>query len=90
MVDRPKYVIALEQLDRARANGVHFGWLTADEWYSQKPAFVSGLEQRGERFVLEIPQNFALWLHDPIHSGAPAKPVQNLLRYSKPLMTQPW
>ena len=90
VVYRPKYEIALEQLDRARANGVRFAWLTADEWYGQKPAFVSGLETRGERFVLEIPKNFAMWLHDPHLSGAAAKPIERLLRYSKRLMTQPW
>ena len=90
VVSRPKYVIALEQLDRARAQGVRFGWLTADEWYGQKPAFVSGLETRGERFVLEIPKNFALWLHDPSLSGTAAKPVEKLLRHSKALLTQPW
>ena len=90
VVYRPKSTIALEQLDRARANGVRFAWLTADEWYAQKPAFVSGLETRGERFVLEIPQNFAMWLHDPRDSGAAAKPVATLLRHSKTLLTQPW
>ena len=90
VVYRPKYTIALEQLDRARANGVRLAWLTADEWYAQKPAFVAGLETRGERFVLEIPQNFAMWLHDPQLSGAAAKPVATLLRHSKALLTQPW
>lgn len=90
VVYRPKYMIALEQLDRARANGVRFGWLTADEWSAQKPAFVSGLETRGQRFVLEIPQNCALWRHDPQLSGAAAKPVATLLRHSKALLTPPW
>lgn len=90
VVYRPKYTIALEQLDRARANGIHWAWLTADEWYAQKPAFVSGLETRGQRFVLEIPQNFAMWLHDPQLSGAAAKPVATLLKHSKALLTQPW
>ena len=33
VVYRPNNVIALEQLDRARANGVRLGWITADEWY---------------------------------------------------------
>ena len=90
VVYRPKYTIALEQLDRARAGGLRFAWITADEWYAQKPAFVTGLEARDQRFVLEIPKNFALWLHDPRLSGTAAKSVQTLLQYSKPLMTQPW
>lgn len=91
VVYRPKYVIALEQLDRALAAGVRFSWMTADEWYTQKPAFIEGLRQRGLRFVLEAPKNFPLWLHDP-NSGpeTPAKPVENLLHYSRRLMSQPW
>jgi len=91
VVYRPKYDIALEQLDRALAGGVRFSWITADEWYTQKPAFLAGLLQRGLRFVLEAPKNFRLWLHDP-RSGpeTPPKPVENLLRYSRKLMTQPW
>lgn len=91
VVYRPKYTIALEQLDRARAAGVRFSWITADEWYTQKPAFIEGLRQRELRFVLETPRNFSLWLHDP-RTGpeTPAKPVENLLRYSRKLMTQPW
>jgi SRSO17 transposase len=91
VVYRPKYIIALEQLDRALAEGVRFSWITADEWYAQKPVFIKGLRQRGMRFVLEVPKNFTMWLHDP-NSGpeTPAKPVENLLRYSRKLMAQPW
>jgi SRSO17 transposase len=91
VVYRPKYIIALEQLDRSLAAGVQFSWITADEWYAQKPAFIEGLRQRQMRFVLEVPKNLSLWLHDP-SSGpeTPAKPVENLLRYSRKLMRQPW
>lgn len=88
---RPKYVIALEQLDRANAHGVRFSWITADEWYTQKPSFVKGLEDRGQRFVLEMPKNFPMWLFDPSSlPETPTKPVENLCRYSRGLMMQPW
>lgn len=91
VVYRPKYDMALAQVDRARAAGVCFSWITADEWYAQKPRFVAGLEQRQLRFVLEIPRNLLLWLHDPATGvGAPAKPAENLCRFSKALMQQPW
>jgi hypothetical protein len=71
---------------------VRFAWITADEWYAQKPAFVAGLERRGWRFVLEIPRNFPAWLHGPAHGreGVPAKPVEHLGRYSRAMMRQPW
>ena len=91
LVYRPKHVMALEQLDRAFAQGVRFAWVTADEWYSQKSAFVRGLEQRDLRFVLEIPRKFAAWLHDPTRGApAPAKPVENLCRYSRTMTRQAW
>jgi SRSO17 transposase len=92
VVYRSKYHMALEQLDRAAEHGVRFAWMTADEWYAQKPAFVMGLEQRGQRFVLEVPKNFAVWLHDPqsVRGDSAAKPVETLLRYSRPLMRQSW
>lgn len=91
LVYRPKYQIALEQLDRAALEGVRFAWITADEWYTQKPLFVQGLEARGLRYVLETPKNFALWLHDPRTGPAtPAKPVKNLCRYSRVMMRQTW
>lgn len=91
LVYRPKYTIALEQLDQARAEGVDFRWITADEWYTQKPTFVAGLEERRLRFVLEAPRNFMAWLHDPRQGPAtPAKPIENLCRYSRAMMRQAW
>lgn len=92
VVYRSKYQIALEQLDRAATHGVRFAWVTADEWYGQKPAFVAGLEARGQRFVLEIPKNSAVWLTDPDQqtSPGPAKSVESLLSYSRHLQRQPW
>jgi SRSO17 transposase len=91
VVYRPKYTIALEQLDRATAAGVVFGWFTADEWYAQKPAFLAGLEGRQQRYVVEIPRNFSGWLHDP--GATPrhrARPVEELCRHSHAMTRQRW
>lgn len=92
LVYRPKYEIALEQVDRALAAGVSVGWITADEWYGTKPKFVRGLEQRGQRYVLEVPGNFEVWLRDPAQCDKDytSKPVANLANYSHILMRQPW
>ena len=65
---RPKHLIALEQLRRAVGNGMHFGWVTADEWYAEKPAFIEGLEELKLRFVLEIPKNLMGWVRSPAAS----------------------
>ena len=56
MVYRPKTTIALEELDRARANKVQLDWLTFDEGYGKAPEFVCGLDKRNLRFVGEVPK----------------------------------
>jgi len=65
MVHRPKWQIALELRDRAVANGVRLEWLTADEGYGEVPAFHFALDDRGQRYVLEVPCNFHGWLRRP-------------------------
>jgi SRSO17 transposase len=57
VVYRPKSDIALEQIKRAVANGVRFDWLTFDEWYGSKPAFLDGLETMGLLYVCEVPKH---------------------------------
>jgi SRSO17 transposase len=90
VVYRPKYTIALEQLRGALANGMRFGWVTADEWYGEKPAFIEGLEAMGLRFVLEIPKNLMGWLYEPKDADADRGEVRNLVRWSRPMLRQEW
>jgi len=91
VVYRAKYHIALEQLDRAKANGVAFAWITADEWYAEKPAFLAGLEARHYRYVVEIPRNLQGWLYDPgAEPRHPARAVTHLCRHARPLTGQRW
>lgn len=65
LVYRPKWQIALELYDRAIAEGVQFEWITADEGYGSKPGFLEGLESRKQRFVVEVPRNFSVWIEPP-------------------------
>ena len=90
VVYRPKYDIALEELARAAINGVHVAWVTADEWYGEKPAFVEGVEKLGLHFVLEIPRNLMGWVREPASADTPRGEVQNLARWSHPLLYQDW
>ena len=60
VVYRPKWFIALEQYYRLTANGVAFEWLTFDEGYGSKPAFVSVLAMVGQKFAGDVPKSFAL------------------------------
>lgn len=91
IVYRPKYEIALEQLDRAKINGVQFGWLNADIWYAEKPKFLAGLEERGYRYTVEIPRNLRGWLYNPgPNPRYPAKPVEDLGKHARPMRNQEW
>lgn len=65
VVYRPKSDIALELYDRARAHGVHFDWLTFDEWYGTKPAFLRALDRRGQNFAAEVHQGIVAWIEPP-------------------------
>jgi SRSO17 transposase len=56
---RPKWQIALEELDRAKANQVALDWLTFDEGYGMVPEFVRGLDVREWRFVGEVPKSLS-------------------------------
>src|SRR3954451_11906715 len=56
---RPKWRIALEQLDRARAHGGRLDLLTVHEGYGGRPGFAAGLDERGQRFVGEVPRTLS-------------------------------
>lgn len=65
LVYRPKWRIALEQVDRARGNGVRLAWLTFDEGYGGKPPFLRELDRRGQNYVAEVPCTFRVWTKRP-------------------------
>jgi len=93
VVHRPKHLMALDMLDHAQANGVHLEWVLADIWYSEKPAFLAGLEQRNYRYVVEIPRNLQGWLYDPRRGPEqtpryPARDVEHLCRHARQMMRQ--
>jgi SRSO17 transposase len=91
VVYRPKHHIALELLDRAEANGVHLEWITADTWYSAKPDFLAGLEQRQRRYVVEIPRNIRGWLYNPGDQPRyAARTVEELCHQATPMLRQEW
>jgi len=71
MVYRPKSDIALELYDRARKNGLRFAWLTFDEWYGSKPAFLRGLNDRKQYFVGETHCRFVAWTAEPSVTSRP-------------------
>jgi len=71
VVYRPKSEIALELYDRAVGNGVYFAWLTFDEWYGGKPAFLRSLQDRKQHYVGEVPKSFRGWIDPPDVTSRP-------------------
>jgi SRSO17 transposase len=65
VVYRPKWKIALGQVEQALGNGVRFSWLTFDEGYGGKPPFLRGLDRLGQNYVGEVPAHFVGWTRPP-------------------------
>jgi SRSO17 transposase len=57
---RPKWRIALDQLIRLEGNGITFDWLVFDEGYGAAVPFLEVLSLMRQRFVAEVPVNFAV------------------------------
>jgi SRSO17 transposase len=57
---RTKWRLALDQLIRLSRNGVTFDWLTFDEGYGAAVPFLKCLSAVNQRFVAEVPVNFAV------------------------------
>jgi SRSO17 transposase len=89
VVYRPKWQIALEQIDRARAQGVGFAWMTFDEGYGDKPGFLGGLDDRQLRYVGEVPKSLACFTSRP-RAGEASHRADNWVRHSPVFTRQPW
>jgi len=95
VVYRPKWRIALEQLTRAIGNGLTFNWLTFDEYYGGKPAFLEDLDARaGMFYVGEIPRNFRCLAMRPRgkkpKKGWKGKRADHLARFSSAWYRREW
>lgn len=62
---KTKPQIALDLIDRSKANGITVKAWTFDENYGRDGHFLDGLDERGEAFVGEVPPNFHVWLSKP-------------------------
>jgi SRSO17 transposase len=70
---RTKIDIALELVHHARDNAIHYGWIGADSLYGRDKQFHQALHALGETYVLDVPQDFTVYLQDPTPS-IPAAP----------------
>src|SRR3954453_18622557 len=94
VVYRPKWQIALGQIDRATSNGVPLDWLTFDEEYGKRPGFVAGLDQRQLRFVGEVPRNFSCLAAHRLGRRPPeqarGRPAAEVVQASSVFLGQRW
>jgi SRSO17 transposase len=72
VVFRTKPELALE-LVQGRGRNIRHGWVTFDEGYGKDPAFLSGLEESGERYLGEVPKSVRGWLQRPVVEPAGSK-----------------
>ena len=91
---RPKWQIALEEVDRAKANQVHLDWLTFDEGYGKAPEFVCGLDDRNLLFVGEVPKSLSCLAVNGSGQRPDAKVkgrrADDVVRQSPAFLKQPW
>ncbi len=89
-----KWLLALDQIKHAMANGVRFDWLTFDEWYGGKPGFLAALEDLGLLYVTEVPKNLPCYPSLPKYKSLQrpftSKPVESVGKWSKPFKGKPW
>ncbi len=71
IVYRPKSEIALELYERASGNGLHFDWLTFDEWYTSKPAFLDALQRNNQKYIGETHRRHMIWANPPRTTDRP-------------------
>jgi SRSO17 transposase len=85
LTHRPKWAIALAQLDRVLADGLAPSWLTFDEDYGKAPGFLAGLDERRLRFVGEAARSWACSTERP-PPGRPGRRADEVVRHD-PLFT---
>lgn len=71
VIYRPKTEIALELCQRAQGNGLRFEWLTFDEWYASKPAFLDVLQSQNQKYIGETHRRHMIWIQRPRTTNRP-------------------
>ena len=94
VIHQPKWRIAIDQLEHAIRNGIHFNWVTFDEDYGQIPPFWFELDRLGQQAIGEVRSNFRCWPTRPWYRSQnrahASKRVDNVCRYSPAFTKQKW
>jgi SRSO17 transposase len=91
---RPKWKIAVSQVERARGAGVKLAWVVFDEEYGLVPALWFALDRLGQQAVGEVPANFYCWAKRPACASVQrchsARRADNLIAHSPVFTRQAW
>ena len=55
---------------RQRQQGIQFAWVGADGGYGKEPAFLRGLDDMDEIFVVDLHKDQLIYLEDPAASDS--------------------
>jgi len=94
VVHRPKWGIALEQVERAVGNGVRFDWLTFDEEYGKAPQFLFELDRLGQTYIGEVPPQALFYGRTPrrrsLRKEYQPSEARHLVRFGQVFIYAPW
>lgn len=62
---KTKSELALDMVRYQRQQGIQFAWVGADGGYGKEPAFMSGLDDMNEIFVVDVHKDQLIYLDDP-------------------------
>jgi SRSO17 transposase len=75
---RPRWQLALDLLDRARAAGLKFGWVAMGPGLGTEAPLWRALSERGVRAVADVPGRLRGWLHRPREGAGQAIALEQL------------
>jgi SRSO17 transposase len=81
---RPKWRIALDELDRVRAAGARFDWIVADAEYGKAAAFRRGLSERGLTWAVGILSTQKVYPADATVAPPPPKATGRRPKHPRP------
>ena len=68
----PKWRQALAMIQRAKEQGLRYGWVGMDSLYGSNAQLLNELEDCGEKFMADINKTTKVWISEPILEPEPA------------------